>query len=201
MSNSKEQKVLAYALKRFMSSGYSAVSMDDISRGCGISKATLYMLFSSKEALMMACIDYIGSEIKHKVSAVISDPALPLAERMERFFAPVAQLLAHVSPAALNDIRRCIPEAFDKIDQTRREVVLENIGALIDEGKKEGLIRSDVDKHIVGHIIIGTAIHVIDPDVLLEFGLTPDRILDSVKTVVIRGCLTETGLKQLDRRD
>ena len=200
MPNSKEQKVLAYALKRFMSSGYSTVSMDDISRGCGISKATLYMLFSSKEALMMACIDFIGSEIKHKVSAAINDPALSLAERMERFFAPVAQLLAHVSPAALNDIRRCIPEAFDKIDQTRREVVLENIGALIDEGKKEGLVRPDVDKHIVGHIIIGTAIHVIDPDILLEFGQTPDRILDSVKTVIVRGCLTDAGLKQLDSR-
>ncbi len=200
MSENKQQKVLMFALRRFMSSGYSVVSMDEIARGCGISKATLYMLFASKEALMMACIDFIGSEIKHKVSAVVSDPALPLAERMKRFFSPVAQLLAHVSPAALNDIRRCIPEAFEKIDQTRREVVLENIGVLIDEGKKEGLVRSDVDKHIVGHIIIGTAIHVIDPDVLLEFGLTPDRILDSIKTVVIRGCLTDAGLKQLEKR-
>jgi|AGTN01.3.fsa_nt_gi Transcriptional regulator len=198
MPDGKQQRVLVYALKRFMSSGYSAVSMDEIARGCGISKATLYTLFSSKEALMLACVDFIADQIHSKVSAVISDPDLPLGERMERFFAPVAQMLAHISPAALNDIRRTMPEAFDKINETRRRLVLQNIGALIDEGKKAGLVRPNVDKNIVVHMIIGTATHIIDPDVLLEFGQTPDRILDSVKTIVVRGCLTDEGLKQFD---
>lgn len=201
MLENKELKVLSYALKRFMASGYSAVSMDEIARGCGISKATLYILFSSKEALMMACIDFIGREIENKVSAVISDPDLSLAERMDRFFSPVAQLLARVNSAALDDIRRCIPEAFEKIDQMRRRLVLQNIGALIDEGIKTGYVRPDVDKYVVAHIIIGTANHIIDPDILLEFGQTPDRILDSVKSVVVRGCLTEVGLKQFENRD
>ena len=52
----------------------------------------------------------------------------------------------------------------------------------------------------VAHFIIGTASHIIDLDILLEFGQTPDRILDSVKSVVVRGCLTEAGLKQFDNR-
>ena len=73
MADGKKDQVLSYAVKRFMASGYSGVLMDDIARGCGISKATLYMLFPSKQALISACINFIKSDIGGKVSAVVED--------------------------------------------------------------------------------------------------------------------------------
>jgi AcrR family transcriptional regulator len=178
-----------------MAVGYSNVSMDDISRGCGISKATLYKWFPSKESLILACVDSISDVIGTKMSAIMSDPSLSLMEMLNSFFAPIAALLARVNPAALDDIRRCVPLVYEKIDQTRRRLILRNIGMLLSEGKKAGFVRPDVNEAIVAHIIIGTASHIVNPDILMEFGQTPDRILDTVKNVIIRGCLTENGLK------
>jgi AcrR family transcriptional regulator len=195
MPEDKKQYVLSFALQRFMAVGYSNVSMDDISRGCGISKATLYKWFPSKESLILACVDSISDVIGTKMSAIMSDPSLSLMEMLYSFFAPIAALLARVNPAALDDIRRCVPLVYEKIDQTRRRLILRNIGMLLSEGKKAGFVRPDVNEAIVAHIIIGTASHIVNPDILMEFGQTPDRILDTVKNVIIRGCLTENGLK------
>jgi len=195
MPEDKQMQVLSYALRRFMSSGYSTISMDDIARGCGVSKATLYKWYPSKEGLFLACVNFIAADNSQKISAVITDTSLSLVEKLNNFFAPIAQLLSRVTPAALDDIRRSVPEAYKKIDQTRRRLILGNFGMLLDEGKKAGYVRTDVDEMVVAHMVIGTASHIIDPDVLIEFGKTPDRILDAVKSIIIRGCLTESGLK------
>lgn len=194
----KRDQVLSYALKRFMAIGYSGVLMDDIARGCGISKATLYMLFPSKEALIFACIDTIRNDVGSKVAAVVEDSSLSLVEKLNQFFSPIARLLSFVNIAALDDIQRNVPEVYAQIDQVRRGLILKNIGALLRLGKQTGDVRSDVDETVVAHIIIGTATHIISPDILAEFGMTPDRILESVKSVIIRGCLTEAGVRMLD---
>lgn len=186
----KRQLVLNFALKSFMESGYSAVSMDDISHGCGISKATLYSLFSSKEDLILACIDTMASEVSDNIARVMDDPSLSAADKLKQFFIPVAEKLSRVSSRALEDIRRNVPEAFEKIERVRRSLIFSNISKLIDEGKKSGYIREDVDPKLVAHILVGVAAHIVDPDVLREFGQTPDRILHSVISIIIRGCLS-----------
>jgi len=198
MAENKKNQVLVYAIKRFMASGYSGVLMDDIARGCGISKATLYMLFPSKQALISACLDHIKSDIGGKISAVTENDSLSLVEKLNQFFSPIAHLLSYVNVAALDDIRRNVPEVYAQIDHMRRELILTNIGALLRQGKQLGYVRPDVDETVVAHIIIGTASHVISPDILAEFGMMPDRILETVKSIIIRGCLTESGIRALD---
>lgn len=53
----KRKLVLSAATSLFMAHGYGAVSMDAIARAAGVSKATLYAYFSSKDALFATIID------------------------------------------------------------------------------------------------------------------------------------------------
>lgn len=197
----KKQIILKYSIKRFMESGYSSVVMDDISRGCGISKATLYSFFPSKEALILSCIDIIADDVSSGIEDVMNDPSLSTAEKFRRFFIPVAEKLSKVNAHALEDIQRNVPEAYEKIEKTRQKIIYANISKLIDEGKESGYILSDIDGRLVAHMLVGLASHIVDPDILSEFGQTPDRILYSVISIIIRGCLTEKGLKSLDDRE
>ena len=52
----KRQLVLDAATELFMAQGYGAVSMDAIARAAGVSKATLYAYFSSKDQLFATII-------------------------------------------------------------------------------------------------------------------------------------------------
>jgi TetR/AcrR family transcriptional regulator, mexJK operon transcriptional repressor len=52
----KRQGVLDAATALFMAQGYGAVSMDAIARAAGVSKATLYAYFSSKDQLFATII-------------------------------------------------------------------------------------------------------------------------------------------------
>jgi TetR/AcrR family transcriptional repressor of mexJK operon len=53
---SKAESILAAAKRTFLESGFGAVSMDTIAREAGVSKATVYAHFASKEELFGAVI-------------------------------------------------------------------------------------------------------------------------------------------------
>ena len=50
----KAESVLSAAKRAFLSAGFGAVSMDTIAREAGVSKATVYAHFGSKEDLFGA---------------------------------------------------------------------------------------------------------------------------------------------------
>jgi TetR/AcrR family transcriptional regulator, mexJK operon transcriptional repressor len=68
----KRQLVLDAAASLFMAHGYGAVSMDAIARAAGVSKATLYAYFSSKD-LLFATI--IGEACRQKIALAELLPA------------------------------------------------------------------------------------------------------------------------------
>ena len=53
---SKRQRVLEAAADLFMANGYGAVSMDAIAQSAGVSKATLYAWFASKDRLFATIV-------------------------------------------------------------------------------------------------------------------------------------------------
>jgi AcrR family transcriptional regulator len=191
----KKQSIINFTLKRFMESGYSGVLMDDIARGCGISKATLYSFFSSKELLISECIDNVIEDISQQIIANMTNPSFSYMDKLDRIFVPVSEFLSHINSAVLDNLRRNFPEAYEKIDSSRRKLILLNISTMVEEGKKLGYLLPDTDPKLIAHMFIGIAAHVIDPDILVEFGQTADRIMLSAIPVIIRGCLTEEGRK------
>src|SRR4051794_20243806 len=61
----KRQLVLDAATGLFMAQGYGAVSMDAVARAAGVSKATLYAYFSSKDQLFATII---GEACRQKIA-------------------------------------------------------------------------------------------------------------------------------------
>ena len=57
-ATTKRDAVLLAAAEVFLQVGYGAASMDAIARTAGVSKATVYAYFPSKDALFAAIIDY-----------------------------------------------------------------------------------------------------------------------------------------------
>jgi AcrR family transcriptional regulator len=70
----KAESVLAAAKRAFLAAGFGAVSMDTIAREAGVSKATVYAHFGSKEELFGAVIERECEQYFDRFSAGELDP-------------------------------------------------------------------------------------------------------------------------------
>ena len=71
------RRVLAAAGQQFGELGYERTSVDSIAQACGVSKATIYRYFPSKESLFEAVIGRYADEIFATLPATALDPQDP----------------------------------------------------------------------------------------------------------------------------
>jgi TetR/AcrR family fatty acid metabolism transcriptional regulator len=186
---SKREHILNYARKRFMESGYSKVSVEEIAHACRLGKATIYQEFGSKEELLLSSIKSFADHLKQKMDPVLVEGNMSLDEKIQALLHLLFNTLTHVNTAALDDIRRSVPEAFDLIEEERRGLIFENITKIITEGRNNGTFRQDTDPKLIAHMMIGAVSHIADPHVLVQFDTSPARTLEMVVSIIIRGCI------------
>ncbi len=70
MTSDTREKILHVAAKLFVRQGYTATSVNQISKEAGIGKATVYHHFPDKEAIVYALLDRSSSLVHDTLSAV-----------------------------------------------------------------------------------------------------------------------------------
>lgn len=193
---SKKNRILEFSFKKFTTLGITHVTMDDISRGVGIGKGTLYKFFPSKEALMSATIDFVASHIEAKIEEILSNKQLSTVEKLSLVLKTIGEKLSKINPSVIAHLERSMPEAYEKIIELRKRIILTNMLKLFEEGKNNGFFDSKMDSTMVVHILIGAVNHITDDKVLSTLDYSLDNILKSVVSTILQGCLSEEGRKQ-----
>lgn len=190
---SKRIRIMEFSFNKFITMGISHVTMDEISRGVGIGKGTLYKFFPSKEVLLLSTIDYVSIRIEKKIEEIMADDQLTPIEKLSLFLKTVGEQLSKINPSAIAYMERSIPEAFEKIVEIRKRIIMTNLLKLFEQGKKSGLFEPDMDEYLVAHIIIGASNHIIDAQVLSSMNYSLDSLFKSITSTILKGCLTEEG--------
>lgn len=189
----KKNRIMEYCFKKFTSIGISHVTMDDISRGVGIGKGTLYKFFPSKDVLLFETIDFVAARIEKKIVEIRSDESLNPVEKLERVFKAISERLSKVNPSVLAYMERSMPEAFEKIEEIRQRIIMTNILKLFEEGKSTGHFDPNMNAYIVAHILIGAVNHVSEANVLPTFDCSLESLIKSITNTIMKGCLSEEG--------
>lgn len=108
----KRQTVLDAAAEVFLASGYTGSSMDEITDRAGVSKQTVYVYFSTKEALFVEVV----SSLTRAASSAVHDPMqhpLPDRPNVARWLQDYAerQLAIVLDPSIIRLRRLTISEA------------------------------------------------------------------------------------------
>lgn len=91
--------ILDAARDVFLERGYNTTSMDVVAQAAGVSKATVYALFSSKDRLFAAVIEREGDS---QTAAIDTSTDAPVGEVLRRFATDAAALLLSASNAAMS---------------------------------------------------------------------------------------------------
>jgi TetR/AcrR family transcriptional repressor of mexJK operon len=91
--------ILDAARDVFLERGYSVTSMDVVAQAAGVSKATLYALFTSKDRLFASVIEREGDR---QTAAIDATDGAPVADVLRRFATDAAALLLSASNTAMS---------------------------------------------------------------------------------------------------
>jgi AcrR family transcriptional regulator len=91
--------ILDAARDAFLDRGYSVTSMDLVAQAAGVSKATVYALFTSKDRLFAAVIEREGD---NQTATIDTTTDAPVADVLGRFATDAARLLLSASNTAMS---------------------------------------------------------------------------------------------------
>ncbi len=176
----------------FLRSGFVRVTSDDIAAALGISKATLYRHFRSKEEILVAFVRETISGIIGAVEGIFADPGRTVPDRLAEVFGLLSARFATFGPLLIRDIRRSAPGLWKEIE-TRRRAIFGHFADLFAQGVREGVFRADLDLDLVVGMYVTLIQEFISPEALLRWGRTPGEVFRTLVSVLFQGILTDRG--------
>jgi TetR/AcrR family transcriptional repressor of mexJK operon len=151
----KECSAIAAARKLFLDQGFAETSMDAIARAAGVSKATLYAYFPSKEALFAHLIE---AECHLKVSRLqMPNLDMGLVEALRSFARQFVEV--YITPEsmaffqAVSSERSRFPQLCQLFFESGPKNERVRVAALLEEAKARGLLTFSDATEAAGHFL------------------------------------------------
>ncbi len=191
-SESLKARIIAYASQQFFTHGYSHISTSELAESLGMSKATLYKFFPSKEALLEAVIDTFFLQVRQEIASIDKQEILG-SQKLEQFLRSIVQRLSLVKTFALQDIQRTVPAAYEQFEEQRHQTMQTTLVRFFEERVAEGIFRHDLDQALVVQIMIVAMQSLTNPEFLSHSPYSFEEMCRIVATLVLEGNLTEEG--------
>ena len=193
------EKIINLSREFFLSSGFSGITVEDISAELGISKKTFYKIFPDKKTLLKTAIFSQISITEEKISNIFADKNKPVIERFKALSETLIASTSRITPVFIRDIKKNAPEIWEEMSKKRKVLIIKYFTRVIDEGVENRVIRSDLDKKLFILIYLAAIENVINPTVLSEMEYSAGEVFDVIITMIFEGVLTEKGRKNLKK--
>ena len=166
VAESRKKEITDVALRLFAQNGYHSTTLDEVAANIGVTKATLYYYFNSKEELLRAILN--RSLTRMQTTLNLEKSSFSTAEKLRRFieytveFSANAAELAKITFEQVEALPKRSREAV-KRKERKLDILLKNI---LERGVDEGILAID-DIKIVSYAIIGmcnSTYHWFKPD-------------------------------------
>jgi AcrR family transcriptional regulator len=193
-------RVVEAAGPLFLSRGFVRVTSDEIAARLGISKATLYQAFPSKEAILREVVRGVMTRILAGVERLVADRSRGFVDKLAALLSVIVTGLSRVEPVLIRDLQRHAPGLWREIEEFRREKIVKNFKVILEDGRREGCFRSDVDPDLLVTMFVDLVQDLINPSAILRSGRTPAETFQSVIKVFFQGILTDKGREDFSSR-
>lgn len=186
-------RIITTATEAFTTKGIKCITMDDIAATLGISKRTLYEVFSDKESLLKECILTMQDDREQYLQGIY-DQAHNVMEVILAVFQKSIEVFHKTNKRFFEDIKK-YPKVYDMMKK-RSESDSENTMSFFRLGVEQGIFRSDVNFAIVNLLVREQFDVLLNTDICNKYSFID--VYESIMFTYIRGISTEKGAKVLD---
>ena len=163
-------------------------TMSELAARLGMSKKTLYVLFESKEALLLATVDSMFDEVKVSEAQILARQDLSLAEKIRRLVVVLPDSYQTLDWTRLQGVEEKHPVVYRRIRQ-RLETGWEPTLDLLRQGVEQGVLRP-FEPGLFRAVVEGAIEHFLSSDALEREGLGYVQAMDGMMDLLLEGILT-----------
>ena len=171
--------------------GIRAVRVDEIAQTLGISKRTLYEMFTDKNDLISACLDAMSRQQQEQIVACRKRRSGNPLQKTVRLMNEYIENLYRVDHSFLSDLRRKVifAEHYDE----HRGFWHKELTMLLDMCRKQELLLPEIDAAAFAEQMLGTLL-------ALRLNRTSREELSLLGRWILRGAACRRGAERMVRR-
>ena len=156
--DSVKERILDASIKLFLARGFHGTTVKELTNAAGVAKGTLYWYFKSKDQLLEEILDKFSQELTNGVFKKVRACNGGFISKFKLFYKSITELAAKkrelllVCNTLLGELMGSGTEAEAKMTAIH-ERQHSFIKTLLDGGKKERIIRKDLDTNLYAHVI------------------------------------------------
>jgi TetR/AcrR family transcriptional regulator, cholesterol catabolism regulator len=193
-----KDRIIEGAADLFKTYGIRTVTMDSLASHLGISKRTIYEVFSDKDELLVSVLQWMGEKQKALVSRIL-DESENAIYAIFRLLESNRDHFQNISPAFQADLKKYHYEVL--INKTDKGVMpdFRNNIKVIERGIKEKLFRKDINPDIVNRCLYSLGRSTLDFE-LYPFDDFPRReVIKNVFINYMKGVSTAEGIELINK--
>jgi AcrR family transcriptional regulator len=181
-----QERLLAAASRLFAERGFAPTSVQDIVELAGVTKGAMYHYYASKDDLLQQIYTRLLLVQSQRLAEIAEVPG-PVDGRLRAAAADVVVSTLEYLDDAMVSFRSMHMLPPDRLAQVRadRRRYHERFRALIEEGQREGVFRTDVPADLVTHQFFG-GVHHLGSWYRVDGELTPRAIGASFAELLLR---------------
>lgn len=187
------ERIIKAAQSLFFSKGIKAVRMDDIAASIRISKRTLYQHFPDKQTLLLSCLKAAQEESMREKHRILQTTENTLAIVL-KFIRYESGRMKDLSSQFMHEVSQN-PGVVEYFENMRKQETRHDM-TFISKGVEQGYFRSDVNFELVQEFFQLSLENLTAKNMLLRY--RPMQLFRNTFLVMLRGCLTEEGLRMLE---
>jgi TetR/AcrR family transcriptional regulator, fatty acid metabolism regulator protein len=158
-----KERILEVSINLFLAKGFAGTSVKELTDAAGVAKGTLYWYFSSKDQILEEILEKFSRELYDVVIERVNSCDGDFITRfmtLYRFiteFAREKRELLLVSNTVLGEIVGSGTNAERKLKEIQMKFH-DFLRMLLDDAKKEGIVKKDLDTDLQAHIMIASFI-------------------------------------------
>lgn len=187
------ERIIMTAMEVFSANGIKCITMDDVAASLGISKRTLYEVFSDKESLLEACVLKKQAEGDCYVEGVYAQSGNVL-EVILAVFQRHIEIFHKTNKRFFEDMKK-YPKIYAMV-KNRHDNDSEKVLSFFKSGVEQGIFRDDVNFGIVNLLVRSQFDVLLNTDICNEYPFI--EVYESIMFTYLRGISTEKGAKMLE---
>ncbi len=187
------ERIITAATEAFTSKGIKSITMDDIAAALGISKRTLYEVFSDKESLLKECILKMQAE-REKYLQEVFEHSHNVLEVILTVFQKSIEVFHQTNKRFFEDLKK-YPKVYE-IMKNRQDSDSQKTMSFFKTGVEQGIFRADVNFAIVNLLVKEQFDVLLNTDICNKYPFF--EVYESIMFTYIRGISTEKGAKVLE---